>query len=73
MRMLSSNKRQSSSESKFFDNLVDRKGLAERIGLSPSYISYLMKHEGLPYFKIGRSVRFQMEEVSSWLQKRRYP
>ena len=56
-----------------FDNLLTKKLLAERLGLSQSYISLLMKDEGLPHLKIGRAVRFRISEVAIWLQKRSRP
>jgi len=56
-----------------FDNLVTRTELSEKLGLSESYISKLMSEGNLPYFKIGRSVRFRLTEVVVWLQTRRRP
>jgi excisionase family DNA binding protein len=56
-----------------FENLVDRAVLAEKLSLSPSYISKLMKSEGLPYFKIGRAVRFKLSEVMKFLSERKRP
>jgi excisionase family DNA binding protein len=58
---------------KLFENLVTKKQLTEILGLSQSYISNLMAEEGLPYFKVGRAVRFRGSEVTGWLQKRRRP
>jgi len=57
----------------FFENLFTRNQLAEKFGLSPSFISKLMSEEGLPYLKIGRAVRFRVSEVAVWLQKRSRP
>jgi excisionase family DNA binding protein len=57
----------------FFENLLDKKQLAESLGLSRSYISKLMTFESLPYVKIGRAVRFRQSEVLAWLQHRRKP
>lgn len=61
------------SEPLLFDNLIDREELARRLSVSPSFISKLMALEGLPHFKIGRAVRFELESVKSWLQKRKMP
>lgn len=61
------------SAPELFEILVDRKELARLLGLSPSYISKLMKYEGMPYFKIGRSVRFKLSEVVEFLKRRRSP
>jgi len=58
---------------KAFEALVTKRQLAERLALSQSYINHLMSVEGLPHFKIGRAVRFRVQEVVTWLQKRRQP
>lgn len=62
-----------SEKSLVFDKLVNKKQLAEQLEISQSYINKLMAEEGLPYFKLGRSVRFRISEVAEWLSKRRYP
>jgi len=56
-----------------FENLLTKKLLAEKLGLSQSYVSLLMKDNGLPHLKIGRAVRFRISEVAVWLQKRSRP
>jgi excisionase family DNA binding protein len=56
-----------------FENLLTKKLLAEKLGLSQSYVSLLMKENGLPHLKIGRAVRFRISEVAVWLQKRSRP
>jgi excisionase family DNA binding protein len=56
-----------------FENLLTKKQLAEKLELSQSYISLLMKDEGLPHLKIGRAVRFKISEVVIWLHKRSRP
>ena len=61
------------SQPRLFENLVDRTELAMRLSLSPSYISKLMKNDGLPSLKIGRSVRFKLSEVVEFLQRRKRP
>lgn len=60
-------------DSRFFDKLVTKVQLAEQLGLSLSYIAKLMSNEGLPFYKLGRAVRFSQVEVVDWLQKRRRP
>jgi len=55
------------------EQLLTKPQLADRLSLSQSFISELMKDEGLPYIKIGRAVRFKTSEVVAWLQKRRRP
>lgn len=64
---------QSQTDPPLFDKLIDREELACRLSVSPSFISKLMAYEGLPHFKIGRAVRFEVESVKSWLLKRKMP
>ena len=54
-----------------YENLIDRTQLAEKLGLSPSYISKLMQFGGLPFLKIGRATRFSVQEVAAFLERRR--
>ncbi len=64
-----------------FDNLVKdllegfltKKDLAQRLSVSQGFINKLMSEEGLPHFKVGRAVRFRLEEVALWLSERRRP
>lgn len=57
--------------SPLFENqkLVTREELSDILQLSKSTVSKLM-NEGLPYLKIGRSVRYQVDKVLAWLQRR---
>ena len=57
----------------FIEKLIGRKELAQFLGVSPSFISKMMALEGLPYVRIGRAVRFDLNEVRKWLFSRRKP
>lgn len=61
---------QVSASPEFFEKLVTKRRLAEELALSESCISKLMASEGLPYFKIGRAVRYRISEVVRWLHER---
>jgi predicted DNA-binding transcriptional regulator AlpA len=52
-------------------DITDKKNLSNLLSISFSQINKLMAEEGLPYFKIGRSVRYRVSEVASWLELRR--
>jgi excisionase family DNA binding protein len=56
-----------------FENLIDKKQLAQFLSLSLSYIDKLMAQEAIPYFKIGRAVRYRFSEVVAFLERRRRP
>lgn len=47
--------------------LVDRDGLARRLGCSASHIDALRK-KGLPTVMVGQSVRFDVSDVVRWLK-----
>jgi excisionase family DNA binding protein len=54
-----------------FEVLITKKELVNGLGISSSFINKLMAEESLPYFKLGRAVRFRISEVSLWLEHRR--
>jgi excisionase family DNA binding protein len=54
-----------------FENLLSKKELVKVFGVSSSFISKLMAKRGLPYFKLGRAVRFKVSQVSKWLDGQR--
>lgn len=45
--------------------------LAEYLRVSPKTIRNWVLHKEIPYFKVGRLVRFQQEEVMKWILERR--
>lgn len=49
--------------------MLTKKELAAKLKLSIPTIDRLMK-KGMPFFKIGKSVRFEEEEVLKWLKER---
>lgn len=57
----------------FIEKLIGREELAQFLGVSPSFISKMMALEGLPHVRIGRAVRFDLNEVRKWLFSRRKP
>jgi len=63
----------SKKNDEIFGNLISKGEVARLLDVSVSFIEKLMAEEGLPYFKIGRSVRFRLGEVEEWLLKRRFP
>ncbi len=58
-----------SSESLLFDNYINKKQLSAYIGMSVGFINDWLS-KGLPYHKFGRSVRFRLSEVQTWLDRR---
>ena len=51
--------------------IVDADGVAGYLSISKDGV-YAMVHERkIPYFKVGRRVRFDLVEVNSWLEQRK--
>ncbi len=63
----------SNYKDEIFGNFITKGELAQLLKVSVSFIEKLMADGDLPYFKIGRSVRFRFEEVREWLLRRRFP
>lgn len=45
--------------------------LAQRLGITVRHVRRLVADKRLPYYKVGRLVRFDSEEITQWLQTRR--
>ena len=45
--------------------------LAERLGITARHVRRLGAERRLPYYKVGRLVRFDPAEISQWLKTRR--
>ena len=52
-------------------NLIDKKQMAARLSVTPRTLENWMKRGLVPYIRIGRVVRYDLEEVMRTL-KRRY-
>jgi predicted site-specific integrase-resolvase len=53
------------------DGLLTKRGLAPKLQISPRTLSYWMKRGWVPYIKIGKTVRFKLEDVIAKLNARR--
>lgn len=52
---------------------LSKKHLSVALSISLSYVDKLMTDEGLPHYKIGRSVRFNLSEIMAFLERRKRP
>lgn len=48
--------------------MLTKKDLSEKFKISLPTIDRLMV-QGMPYIKIGKSVRFELDEVMKWIKK----
>jgi|MDTB01.3.fsa_nt_gb excisionase family DNA binding protein len=53
--------------------LINKKQLSEYLGMSMSKIDYLMKEDKIEYYKIGKNVRFNTDEIKNWVSKFKTP
>jgi excisionase family DNA binding protein len=49
--------------------LLDIKRAAEYLGLKPQRIRYEVFKGRMPHVKLGRSVRFTVQQLETWIQK----
>jgi excisionase family DNA binding protein len=52
-------------------HLLDIKATADRLATSERHVRELVYRKELPYFKVGRLVRFDADELDAWLQANR--
>ena len=49
------------------DKIMNKRQTAEYLKLSIPSVDRYMVTEGLPYYKIGKSVRFDKDRIENWL------
>lgn len=49
--------------------LIDINKLSEELCISKSFIYQAVGRREIPHLKIGRSVRFDLDEINQWLRK----
>jgi excisionase family DNA binding protein len=47
--------------------------LAQRLGVTVRHVRRLVAEKRVPYYKVGRLVRFDPAEITDWLATRRVP
>jgi excisionase family DNA binding protein len=50
--------------------LLDSAALAGRLGITERHVRRLVAERRIPFVKVGRFVRFDQQEVVSWLARR---
>ena len=54
-------------------HLVDSKELAAQFGLSLRNVRRLVSERRIPHYKVGRLIRFDVDEIVTWLDAARLP
>jgi len=58
-------------EAKRLPSLLDVEGVAEVLGVSVRYVRRLVAERRIPYVKWGRYLRFDPDELASWIDESR--
>lgn len=53
--------------------LIDIAGVAERLGVSVRHVRRLVLEHRIPYLKWGRLLRFDPDEIDTWIETWRRP
>ena len=48
---------------------LNKKQLSKYLGISIGKIDNLIKNKNIGYYKIGKSVRFKVEDINDWITK----
>ncbi len=51
--------------------MLDVIGLADRLGVSERFVRRLVEANRVPYYKIGKFVRFHPDDIGTWLASKR--
>ena len=52
--------------------LMNIEQLADRLGITVRHVRRLVAERRLPYYKVGRLVRFSATEIEEWLQSHHF-
>jgi len=52
-------------------HLLDIAGLAGRLGVTERFVRRLIAQRRVPFYKIGKFVRFDPHEIAAWIDQRR--
>jgi excisionase family DNA binding protein len=52
------------------ENALKARDLARLLGVSRQHVYRMAAGEGLPFFRMGRAVRFDPKQVAGWLVKK---
>jgi excisionase family DNA binding protein len=51
--------------------LLTVRAVAQRLGMSPRWVHERVRRHEIPHFRLGRALRFDLEEVRRWLARSR--
>jgi excisionase family DNA binding protein len=51
--------------------LLNVRAVAQKLGMSQRWVHERVRKREIPYFRLGRALRFDLEEVRDWLARSR--
>jgi len=51
--------------------LIDVAGLAARLGVSERFVRRLIAERRVPFFKVGKFIRFDSNDIERWIETHR--
>lgn len=51
------------------EKYLSKQQVAEMLGKSIPTVNNYMKREGIPYYKVGRSVLFKRGDIDEWVER----
>jgi excisionase family DNA binding protein len=55
------------------DRLLDAKAVSERLGVPESWVRESARSGAMPHVRLGRYVRFDLDDVERWLEECKWP
>lgn len=52
-----------------FEKLLSVEEISELIGIAPSTIYKMTHKKRIPFIKVGRLVKFNLQQINAWLDK----
>lgn len=59
------------AKEKTIEKMIDTEELMQILGVSKAFLDDARTKLNLPYYKIGRNVKYRLSEVEQWLRERR--
>jgi len=55
------------------NNFLSPKKLADYLGLATGTVYHMIARRAIPFYKFGKSVRFSLQEINQWIEKKKTP
>lgn len=56
---------------KRLEQMISTKELASALGVTRDFLQSAREKQGLPYYRLGKYIRYNLSEVKTWLKERK--